>query len=35
MRPAASEHVELSQQADFQSRFADAMFFPAPHPTGA
>ena len=22
------EHVELSQQADFQSRFADAMFFP-------
>ena len=29
------EHVELGQQPQFQNRFADAMFFPAPHPTGA
>ena len=28
------EHVELGQQPQFQTHFADAMFFPAPQPTG-
>ncbi len=29
------EHVELGQQPQFQSHFADAMFFPSPHQPGA